>query len=212
VVIALTGCDRAQVRQADPGTAVTTKAAAADTVRAADTVAPVASSTSAVAPPAEDTLTQLHFSSPQDSLCGEVGEHGLAIPTVSRRAVAAQYGKPDSLRLQPGPNPYTPTQIDTVVDVFYPGLVLKYWVMGAGHADTESLLEADISDNKYLKFPQAGIGATPDDIVRAIGEPAERTADTYKYECGLHIMSGANVTFHFAAGRVKRVNFRWDMD
>jgi hypothetical protein len=185
--------------------------AIADSVRTADTVAPAASSTSAAVASPEDSLIPLHFSSPQDSLCGAVGETGLNIPT-GRRAVAAQFGKPDSVRTQPGPNPYTPTQIDTVVNVFYPNLRLKYWVMGDGKPDTESLLEADISDNKYLRFPQVGIGATRDEIVKAIGEPGERTDDTYGYECGLHIMSGADVTFHFSGGRVTRFNYRWEMD
>ena len=126
--------------------------------------------------------------------------------------MAAQFGKPDSVRAQSGPNPYTPTQIDTVVDVFYLALRLQYWVMGAAQPETESLLEAGISDNKYPKFPQVGIGATPDEIVRAIGEPGEHTDDTYGYTCGLHIMSGADVTFHFAGGPVKRGNYRWEMD
>ncbi|HJQ52727.1 MAG TPA: hypothetical protein VJ825_02680 [Gemmatimonadaceae bacterium] len=209
---ALVACDRAQVRQSAPNTVASTTITIADTVRATDPVATHASSTSAVAPAVEDGSTRVPFSSPQDSLCGEVGENGLNIPTVARRAVAAQFGKPDSVRLQPGPNPYTPTQIDTVVNVFYQGIRLKYWVVGAGPPDEESLLEADITDNKYLKFPQVGIGATAEQIVAAIGEPADRTDDTYSYECGLHIMSGANVKFHFADGRVKRVNYRWEMD
>lgn len=43
-------------------------------------------------------------------------------------------------------------------------------------------------------------------------EPGDRTDDTFKYECGLHIMSGANVRFHFAGDRVKLVDYYWEMD
>ena len=211
VVGAIAACDRAEVRQLPPSPAASTTISIADTVRAADTVPPAASSTSAVIPSNEDSSTKVHFDSPQDSLCGEMGENGLNIPT-GRRAVAAKFGKPDSVRADPGPNPYTPTQIDTVAEVFYPGLRLKYWVMGKPPADNESLLEADISDNKYLRFPQVGIGATREELVRTIGEPGDRTDDTFRYECGLHIMSGANVTFHFADGRVKRILYYWEMD
>jgi hypothetical protein len=211
VLLALASCDRAEVRQTEPSTIASKTIAIPESVRTADTVAPTASSTSAAVTSPKDSLIPVHFSSPQDSLCGAVGETGLNIPT-GRRAVASQFGKPDSVRAQPGPNPYTPTQIDTVVNVFYPNLRLKYWVMGGGKPDAESLLEADISDNKYLRFPQVGIGATRDEIVKAIGEPGERTDDTLSYSCGLHIMSGADVTFHFADGRVKRVNYTWEMD
>ena len=126
--------------------------------------------------------------------------------------MAAQYGKPDSVHAKPLPNPYTTAQIDTIVDVFYPHLQLQYWVIGKQQLETDSMLEADISDNKYLKYPHFGIGATQSEITAGLGEPGERTDDTFSYECALHIMSGADVTFHFASGRVTRIVYRWEMD
>jgi hypothetical protein len=216
VLGALLACERPQVKDESKTTVRRARTDTSDALITDDSIDPVivasvASSTGTGAIPAEDSLTPVHFSSRQDSLCGEMGENGLNVP-VGRRAVAAKFGKPDSVRADPGPNPYEPTQIDTVMDVFYPGLRLKYWVMGKPPADNESLLEAEITDNKYLRFPQLGIGATRDEIVRTIGEPGDRTDDTFKYECGLHIMSGANVTFHFADRRVTLVDFYWEMD
>jgi hypothetical protein len=73
------------------------------------------------------------------------------------------------------------------------------------------LLEAEVSDNKYLKYQQLGIGATADQIAGALGEPV-RTPDSYGYSCALHIMSGADVKFHLAGGRVTRVDYRWEAD
>ena len=147
----------------------------------------------------------MHFSSAKDSLCGEVAENGFKIPDSDRKAVAAQFGPPDSVRLQPAPNPHRPAQMDTVVDVFYPGIRLHYWVVGAAQP-YDILLEANVSNNKYLNYPQLGIGATPRNIASALGDPPQRTDNSYSYSCALHVMSGADVSFHFAAGRVVRID------
>ena len=173
--------------------------------------APASTSTSTGITTAPDTSPMLKFSSAKDSLCGEVAENGFRIPDSDRRAVAAQFGQPDSVRMQPAPNPHRPAQMDTVADVFYPGIRLHYWVVGAAKP-YDILLEADISDNKYLTYPQLGIGATSGAIASALGDPPERTDESYSYSCALHVMSGADVTFHFAAGRVIRVDYRWEAD
>jgi hypothetical protein len=153
----------------------------------------------------------LHFSSPKDSLCGEVAENGFKIPDSDRKAVAAQFGRPDSVRMQPAPNPHRPAQMDTVVDVFYHGIRLHYWVVGATQP-YDILLEADVSDNRYLKYPKLGIGASTTEITTALGEPGAGADDSYTYSCALYIMSGADVSFHFAAGRVTRVVYKWEAD
>lgn len=171
----------------------------------------IASQTSTRLTPPRDTSPMLHFSSPRDSLCGEVAENGFKIPDSDRKAVAAQFGRPDSVRMQPAPNPHRPAQTDTVVDVFYPGIRLHYWVVGATQP-YDILLEAEVSDNRYLKYAELGIGASATEITTALGEPAERADDSYKYSCGLYIMSGADVSFHFAAGRVTRVVYKWEAD
>jgi hypothetical protein len=153
----------------------------------------------------------LPFSSAEDSLCGEVAENGFKIPDSNRKAIAAQFGRPDSTRMQPAPNPHRPAQMDTVVDVFYRGIRLHYWVVGSTEP-YDILLEADVSDNRYLKYPELGIGASATKITTALGEPAERADDSYAYSCALRVMSGADVSFHFAAGRVTRVVYRWAAD
>src|SRR2546423_5636391 len=117
-----------------------------------------------------DTAPSVHFSSPKDSVCGEMAENGLLIPNTRRNAVAAQFGRPDSVRSQPAPNPHNPAQTDTIVDVFYPGLRLHYWVVAAVQAERDLILEIDVSDNRYLRYPSLGIGASADALVSAFGE------------------------------------------
>jgi len=102
--------------------------------------------------------------------------------------------------------------MDTVLDVFYPGIRLHYWVVGVTQPETDILLQADVWDNRYLKYPQLGIGASASAIVSGLGDPAERTNNSYSYSCALHVMSGADVSFHFTADRVTLVEYRWEAD
>jgi hypothetical protein len=170
-------------------------------------------STSLSTPPTvHDTAPSVHFSSEKDSLCGEFAENGFLIPDSRRKAVATQLGRPDSLRSHAIPNTHRPVQMDTVVDVFYPGLRLEYVVLGVTEGETDILLQADVSDNRYLKYPALGVGARLAEIVSAFGEPEERKNDTYRYTCAMHIMSGSTVYFHVEGDRVKYVVYRWDAD
>ncbi len=217
LVVPLVACDRVEVRQAAPSIVASAQVPTPDSVRTTDTlrrvdsVAPAASSSTAVTNTAFDSSGLLRLSTVQDSICGEVAENGFNIPDIDRRAVAARFGRPDSVRANPIPNIHRPAQIDTVVDVFYPGIQLHYFAINATPA-YDILQEAHVSDNKYLKFPSLGIGATASEITRALGPPHEQTEDTYKYSCALHVMSGADVTFHFAGGRVTRVDYFWESD
>jgi hypothetical protein len=159
-----------------------------------------------------DTAPSVHFSSREDSLCGEFAENGFSIPDSRRSAVATQLGRPDSVRSHPIPNTHRPAQTDTVVDVFYPGLRLHYVVLGVIEGETDILLQADVSDNRYLKYPALGVGANVAELIRVFGQPEERRDDTVSYTCALHIMSGSTVYFHLAGDRVQYVVYRWDAD
>jgi hypothetical protein len=114
--------------------------------------------------------------------------------------------------LQPIPSNYDKAQTDTIVDVFYPGLRLHYIVIGVSNRETDFLLEAAVSDNRYLKYPELGVGASVGEIVSALGQPEQRTNDAYSYSCALHVMSGSTVYFHFENDRVKFVVYRWEVD
>ena len=102
--------------------------------------------------------------------------------------------------------------MDTIVDVFYSGLRLRYAVLGVKEGETDILMEADVSDNRYLKYPALGVGTTVEALVTALGQPEERKTDTYSYSCALHVMSGATVYFHFEGNRVKFVTYYWYTD
>ena len=186
------------------------------TTSSRDSQTTIASSTSSASlgtpPTVHDTAPSVHFSSVKDSLCGEFAENGFLIPDSRRKAVATQLGRPDSMRSHAIPNNHRPVQMDTIVDIFYPGLRLEYDVLGVTEGETDILLHVDVSDNRYLKYPALGVGARAADIVSAFGEPEERRNDIYMYECGMHIMSGSTVYFHIEGDRVKYVVYRRDSD
>ena len=162
--------------------------------------------------PDADTAPSVELLTHRDSLCGDLAENGFLIPDSRRKAVAARLGRPDSVRSQSAPNTHNPAQMDTIVDVFYSGLRLHYGVLGVKEGETDILMEADVSDNRYLKYPALGVGTTVEAIVNALGQPEERTTNTYSYSCALHIMSGATVYFHFEGDRVKFLTYSWYTD
>jgi hypothetical protein len=168
--------------------------------------------TMSVSAPPFDTLGNLPGLSSKDSLCGHLVENGLAIPNSRRTAVTSQFGRPDSTQSEPTPNKHNPAQTDSTVTVFYPGLRLHYIVLGAKEGGTDVLYRADVSSNRYLKYPSLGIGASREAIVNAVGEPEERTADRARYSCVLHIMAGVTLDFHFEGHRVKFVEYWFDFD
>ena len=102
--------------------------------------------------------------------------------------------------------------MDTIVDVFYKGIRLHYAVLGVTEGETDILLESEVSDNRYLKYPELGVGASVGAIISALGQPEDCANDTYSYSCALHVMSGSTVYFHFEGDRVKFVVYRWYAD
>jgi hypothetical protein len=145
-----------------------------------------------------------------DSLRDDLVEHGLAVPDGRRQSVIAKLGRPDSTRSTAVPNRHRAALTDSIVDVFYPGLRLQYLVVGEG--DSEFLEIADVWDNRYLKYPAMGVGASESAIVGALGEPGARTGDKYTYDCGRCIGGETPVHFHLASGRVTHVEYTFYVD
>lgn len=142
-----------------------------------------------------------------DSVRDDLVEHGLLVPEGRREAVIAKLGRPDSIRSHAEANPYDPAVTDSIAYLFYPGLRLDYLV-GAG--DRGELLQlADVSDNRYLKYPALGVGASAAAIVSTLGEPWKRTDTTYSYACGRCIGPDNPIIFHLDGGRVRRVEYHF---
>jgi hypothetical protein len=194
LLLAVAGCLSETPAERSSTVAATSTVAARSTFA---TVLPVAGSTSPIG------------SMPPDSLRDDLVEYGLRVPKESRQKVIAVLGGPDSVRSVAEANRYDPAMSDSLVVLYYPGLRLDYLVVG-GKKDL--LQEADVSDNRYLKYPTVGVGASAANIIIALGPPRERTGLAYSYECGRCIGADEPVIFHLAGGRVTNVEYQFYVD
>ena len=144
-----------------------------------------------------------------DSLRDDVVEHGLLVSD-SRLEVAARFGQPDSMRSRAVINRHIPSQTDSIVDLFYLGLHLTYYVVGAGKK--EFLQTAVVSDNRYLKYPQFAIGTSEVAVLRFLGEPSEREPGKYRYDCARCVGAESPMYFYFDHGKVQRIEYSFYLD
>ena len=150
-------------------------------------------------------------SSPQstDSLRDDFVEHGLLVSD-SRAQVIARLGQPDSTAARGVINRHMPSQTDSIVDLFYPGLQLTYYVVGDGKK--EFLQTAMVLDNRYLKYPHLGIGTPEAAILRSLGQPGSREPGKYRYDCARCIGEESPVYFYLDRGRVQRIEYTFYVD
>lgn len=159
----------------------------------------------------QESTTVASAGQPQsvDSLRDEFVEHGLLVPD-SRREMISRFGTADSVASRAVVNRHNAALTDSIVDLFYPGLHLTYYVVGQG--GKEFLQTAVVSDNRYLKFPQSGIGVPEEIIRRSLGEPSERVAAKWRYDCGRCIGAESPVYFHLDRGMAKRIEYSFYVD
>lgn len=146
-----------------------------------------------------------------ESALADLVMRGLRVPGGGRAEVRAAFGEPDSVRAEVFENRHVPAQMDTIVEWFYPGLRLEYYVVSADSA-SDLLSVADVGDNRFLRFPELGVGADTVTVTRRLGAPRERNEHTLVYECGSCLEAYSPVEFHLANGRVRRVRFVFYVD
>jgi len=145
----------------------------------------------------------------RDSLRDDLVEHGLALPE-GRAAVIALLGRPDSMSSHPEQNRHVPGVTDSIVQLFYPGLRLKYYVVSEG--DREMLQTAFVTDNRFLRYPRLGVGSTLSDILTVLGKPGDRAPQKITYGCGRCLGGDSPVDFHLSGNRVTAVEYSFYVD
>ena len=119
-------------------------------------------------------------------------------------------GQPDSMTSRSVINRHIPSQTDSIIDLFYPGLHLTYYVVGVGNK--EFLQTAMVSANRYLKYPQFGIGSPEAAVIRSLGDPTDREPGRYRYDCVRCIGAESPVYFYFNRGKVQRIEYSFYVD
>jgi hypothetical protein len=144
-----------------------------------------------------------------DSLRDDFVEQGLLVSD-SRVEVVAQLGQPDSMTVRSVINRHIPSQTDSIIDLFYRDLHLTYYVVGVGNK--EFLQTAVVSANRYLKYPQVGIGSSETAVVGSLGYPTDREPERYRYDCVRCIGAESPVYFYFDRGKVQRIEYSFYVD
>lgn len=110
-------------------------------------------------------------------------------------------------------NRHDPSVTDTLVTWSYPGVEIHLHQVGNG--GPEFLSEVEVTDNRYLRYPAAGVGAARATIHELLGPPsaARGPEEGDTYPCERCEGAPEPVTFRYdAQGRVRAVLFSFYVD
>lgn len=138
---------------------------------------------------------------------------GLLLPARDRAGLRETLGEPGEIRTHPMENRHDPAVTDTLVTWSYPGVEVHLHQVGNG--GPEFLSAVEVTDNRYLRYPAAGVGVPRSRIHELLGPPAEGSTggegDTY--ECGTCEGAPEPVTFLYGPdGLVSSVVFSFYVD
>lgn len=144
-----------------------------------------------------------------DSLRDDLVEHGLLVP--ERRAdVVARLGRPDSVVVHPERNRHYAERVDSIFDLFYPGLHVTYYAVTEDSHDF--IMSALVASNRYLKYPRLGIGASTTELTKVLGEPSDREEGKFRYDCWRCVGYESPVYFHVRRNRVWLIEYTFASD
>jgi hypothetical protein len=143
---------------------------------------------------------------PADLTCETLRESVLRSGT-DRDALSNAWGTPESVRVSTEPNRHIEGATDSLLVVRYPGLSVSLRKPPSGRELTS---HADVSDNRYLRYPAIGVGADTASVIGALGEPTRRPADGFVYECGM--AAAQPITFVIEDGVVRRIDIAYYVD
>lgn len=125
----------------------------------------------------------------------------------SRAWVRSTLGDPDSATSRLVPNRHVPGATDTLVALYYPGIVVRFHVPEPGG---ELLSQLDVSDNRYLAYPLIG---APVALVEEEVGPADEVGDTLRsYRCHSCVAGDDPVSMIVRDGEIVRIRFQYYVD
>jgi hypothetical protein len=130
----------------------------------------------------------------------------------TRADLAARLGEPDSVHARSFPNRHDPEVTDSLFTLYWRGLVAD--VHRAGYDGKEILTVLAISDDRFLQpGSPVRLGAGPESIRAALGEPDEADGDVLAYDCDECLAAGyETVRFVLAGGGVRLIEIRYWVD
>ena len=138
--------------------------------------------------------------------CDDLANELLRTP-ITRAALSAEYGAPDSLLATTEPNRHVEGATDSLFTVFYPGLTA---LLRTPTDARDMVTHVTVSDNRYVAYPRIGIDADAASVTDALGAPHTRDAGSLVYACGEAVEQP--VTFHLANGVVRSIDISYYVD
>jgi hypothetical protein len=134
-------------------------------------------------------------------------EYNILRADITRASMRERYGAPDSIVATTEANRHVPGLTDSLFAVHYAGLTAH---IRTPPSNRDLGTEVHVSDNRYLRHPEIGIGVGPATLVNVLGQPTRSDTTSLVYECG----DGAEqpVTFHLAQNVVHRIEIRYYVD
>jgi hypothetical protein len=134
---------------------------------------------------------------------------GLLVGARTGVEVRTQFGAPPETESRPVPNAHDPSVTDSILTWRYDGVEFEIYRTADGR---RLLTRAAVVDNRFLRFPEVGIGAEPARIREVLGAPLVDSREEMEYRCAGCSGPPEPVIFHLRDDRVHRVDFLFAVD
>jgi hypothetical protein len=136
-------------------------------------------------------------------------QRGLRLGARTGVEIRTQLGIPDAVTTRPVSNVHDPEVTDTILTWQYSDVELEIYRTADGR---RLLTEALVTGNRYLTFPEIGIGSTAAEVRRLLGTPDVEGPDELEYRCGNCAGLPEPAIFELEGDRVRAVRFIFALD
>ncbi|TVP50190.1 MAG: hypothetical protein EA350_00930 [Gemmatimonadales bacterium] len=136
-------------------------------------------------------------------------QRGLRLGARTGVEIRTQLGVPDDVSTRTVSNLHDPAVTDTILTWQYSDVELEIYRTADGR---RLLTGALVTGNRYLTFPEIGIGSSVAEVRRLLGPPDEEGPDELEYRCGSCIGPPEPAIFEVQGDRVRAVRFLFPVD
>jgi hypothetical protein len=136
-------------------------------------------------------------------------QRGLRLAARTGVEIRTQLGTPDEVTSRPVSNVHDPALTDTILTWQYPDVELEIYRTADGR---RLLSEALVTGNRYLTFPEIGIGSSAAEVRRLLGPPDVDGQVELEYRCGRCTGLPEPAVFELDGDRVRAVRFLFPID
>ncbi|CAN5793157.1 hypothetical protein BH23GEM11_BH23GEM11_19330 [soil metagenome] len=136
-------------------------------------------------------------------------QRGLRLGARTGVEIRTQLGVPDQISARPVANIHDAAVSDTIFTWQYTDVELEVYRTADGR---RLLTEAVVTGNRYLTFPEVGIGSRAAEVRRLLGPPDVESSAELEYRCGNCTGPPEPTVFELDGDRVRAVRFLFPVD